>query len=274
MAAAAVQGASKELALELLGVLPVAVLKAVEWESGRIFTAAAALLQGMLKRCPAEATAMFLRIHKVFPRYSHPDVDSLLRSFSLMTWTDFVIYGTPEHIAQYRKQVVDDLRRMVKEEPAEDVRIVAFSCCAAFFAQVSEYGVDHVLKLFWSVIKNDRLSETVREAALSGFSQLLLKDLTEINFPARTQQLLSQLPLRRMSDVSGHVYNNVYEMALFCARDPELLSFITAYSASIKVAIEQKLVSSNFIAALREKIDSAAFGLPDAIRELLLLCHL
>jgi hypothetical protein len=267
MAATVAEVANRKIALQLLGLVPVTVAKAVDREADELFAVAAALFQVIWKRFPWEATQLFFRLHRVFPKYSQTNEASSLRNFSLMMWTDFVIYGPGEHTAQFRQQIADDLKRMIIEE-GDEVRVVAIACCASLFTAQSNGDVGDILKLFRRVLKEDKISEDVREAALSAFAQLLKKDLTEVNFPVRTQQLLSHLPLRKGSDEADAIYGNVYEMALFGAENPELVPYLAAYRDALRIAIDQRLVTKSFVTALRGRIDGGPSQLQAYIREL------
>jgi hypothetical protein len=182
-----------------------------------------------------------------------------------------VIYGPTEHVLQYRRQVADDLKRMIRDEKEEDVRIVALSSCASFFASPGqlEAEVDQVLKRIGSILKDTKISEGVRDVALSGFAQLIQNGLTERNFPARTQQLLSQLPLRANTSEADTVYGVVYDLALFCLQNPELIVYLAGYEAALKTAIEQKLVTTDFLVSLQRKIASAEVDIPPTLRDLI-----
>jgi hypothetical protein len=256
MAAALAQTVQRDIAMNLLEIIPLGLSKAVSEESDALFARVAALFSTLLKRFPADITALFFRIQKIFPRYSQPDAAPSLRAFSLMTWTDFVIYGPNEHILQYRRQVADDLKQMIRDERDEEVRVVALSACAAFFANPgqSDAEVDQVLKRLWLILNDDAVSEAVHEMALSGFAQLLQTGLNERNFPARTQQLLSQLPLRRSNGEADTIYGVVYELSLVCVQNPELMGYLSGYEEALKMAIQQKLVTTNFLISLQDRI--------------------
>jgi hypothetical protein len=98
--------AKKEIVFRFLVVIPSAVSKAVFLDSVPLFAGAAALFQTIKKRFPDAHSNP-----KGLPQVFADRCDITTSRVLTHDRADFVMDGLTEHNLQYRRQVVEDLRR-------------------------------------------------------------------------------------------------------------------------------------------------------------------
>ena len=247
----------------------VIISKAVESDSETIFAGAGSIFAAMLKVLPENATKMFFQIQKVFPRYDQPDVVGSLRSFSLMMWTDFIIYGREQDTEQYRHPLANDLKRLITEDPDEKLRLDAILAASVFYnsAKVVDHQVEMILNTLHAVASRKDETPSIITASISCFAQLFASHWNEKNFPVRTQQLFALLPCPSLSPSpdTDAVYSTILDLAIIAWRDLELRIFAGPYARLISTAIQHRLLSASLIASMDRRLHDEFDVLPEPL---------
>ena len=247
----------------------VIISKAVESDSETIFAGAGSIFAAMLKVLPEDATKIFFQIQKVFPRYDQPDVVGSLRSFSLMMWTDFIIYGRDQDTEQYRHQLANDLKRLITEDPDEKLRLDAILAASVFYnsPKVVDHQVEMILDTLHSVASRKDETPSITTASISCFAQLFASHWNEKNFPKRTQQLFTLLPCPSLSPGpdTDAIYSTVLDLAIIAWRDLELRIFVGPYARLISTAIQHRLLPGSFIASMDRHLHDEFEAIPEPL---------
>ena len=189
----------------------------------------------------------------------------------MMIWTDFVTFGPPEHVYQYEKGVVDDLKfysektNPLKNKNEEHFRKIAIICLYSYYTafnsidsrmKKSDLEIETILDEFYRIAKNvESNSVEIIEASTAAFAIVLLKYINEKIFFFRTKQLIALISsFQRQTDESDTVFNVVFKLALVCLKNTDLLDFFEPLVDVLSNAIQRHFISDSAVDEITQSI--------------------